>query len=316
MKPRKTEMSLGAARQPSTTRGYLAVLAAAACWGTSGIFIKLIMSSIDMPAVSLAFWRDAAAFLLFMGICGIFRRRELRIQKSDWPWLGLMGISLGLFHVSWNLGIFLNGPAVTTVQQAAMPVIVIVVARIAWGEPLTVRKIGAILLIITGTIFVSGMMSSVPSKVTAAGVAAGFCVPATYAAWSILGKKVSGRYAPEVVLTHAFGVAVLVLLPLQFSLASPLPVPPRVWLWFAGLITLSTVGGFFAFAFGLKYLPAGVSSILAMSEILFVSMYAYCLWGEMMTAIESIGALLVICGVIMLLQRRRLKPAESCPAAE
>ena len=290
--------------------GSLAVLGAAACWGTSGIFIKLIMSGIDMPAVSLAFWRDTAAFFFFIGICGIFRRRELRIQKSDWPWLGLMGISLGLFHVSWNLGVHLNGPAITTVQQAAMPVIVIVVARIAWQEPLTIRKIAAVILIIIGTVFVSGMTSSVRSEVTAAGVAAGFCVPATYAAWSIFGKKVSGRYAPEVVLTYAFGIAALVLLPLQFSLASPLPVPLRIWLWFAGLITLSTVAAFFAFAFGLRRLPAGVSSILAMSEILFVSIYAYCLWGEMMTTIEGIGALLVICGVLTLLQRRRLKQEE------
>ena len=58
-----------------------------------------------------------------------------------------------------------------------MPVIVIVVARVVWQEPLTVRKICAIILIITGTIFVSGILSSVRSDVTAAGVAAGFCVP-------------------------------------------------------------------------------------------------------------------------------------------
>lgn len=291
--------------------GYIAVTAAAACWGTSGIFIKLIMTGSGLTATSLAFWRDTAAFLLFFCICALFRRRELRIHTSDWPWLALMGASLGLFHVSWNLGIVLNGPAITTVQQAAMPVIVIVVARVVWQEPLTVRKICAIILIITGTIFVSGILSSVRSDVTAAGVAAGFCVPLFYAAWSMFGKKVSGQHAPEVVLTYAFGIAAMVLLPFQFSLASPLPVPPLTWIWFAGLIGVSTVAGFFAFTWGLKQLPAGVTSILVMSEILFVSVYAYYLLGEMMTTTELIGAFLVICGVVTLLERRKIQPAAS-----
>lgn len=298
-------------REASMMWGYLAVMTAAACWGTSGIFIQLIMTQIDIPAAALAFWRDTAAFLAFSCISGMFRRREeLRIQKSDRIWLILMGFSLGLFHVSWNLGIFLNGPAITTVQQAAMPVIVILVARIVWQEVFTVRKIAAVTLIATGTILVSGLISSVRNEVTTAGIAAGFSVPATYAAWSIFGKQLSGRYAPEVVLTYAFGIAALVLLPFQFFVASPLPVPPQTWLCFAGLIGLSTVAGFFAFTFGLKHLPAGVATVLVMSEILFVSVYAYSLWGEMMTPIESFGALLVICGVVALLQRRKYRPTE------
>jgi drug/metabolite transporter (DMT)-like permease len=47
-----------------------------------------------------------------------------------------------------------------------------------------------------------------------------------------------------------------------------------------------------------------------MSEILFVSVYAYYLLGEMMTATEHVGALLVIGGGVTLLQRRKMQPAE------
>jgi len=310
LKLKKAKTIMEGHRETSMMWGYLAVITAAACWGTSGIFIKLIMTQIDIPAASLAFWRDTVAFLVFSCMSGLFRRHELRIQKTDRPWLAMMGISLGLFHVSWNLGIFLNGPAITTVQQAAMPVIVIVVARIVWQEAFTVRKIAAVILIITGTILVSGMISSVRSDVTAAGIAAGFSVPVTYAAWSIFGKQLSGRYAPEVVLTYAFGVAALVLLPFQFFMTAPFPAPLQTWLCFTGLIGLSTVAGFLAFAFGLKHLPAGVATILVMSEILFVSVYSYSLWGEMMTPIESTGAVLVMCGVIALLERRKLRLAE------
>ena len=293
----------------SPMRGYLAVTGAAACWGTSGIFIKLIMTGSGMTATALAFWRDIGTFFLFFAICGLFRRNGLRVHRSDWPWLACMGVSLGLFHVSWNLGILINGPAVTTVQQAAMPVIVLVVARIVWGERLNRQKLGAAFLIVVGTVFVSGILSAGGRPLTIPGVAVGFCVPVFYAGWSMFGKQVRGRYSAEVVLTYAFGIAALVLLPFQFRLGYPRTVSPWTWVWYAGLIGLATGGGFFAYTYGLGHLPAGVASILVMTEILFVSVYAFFLLNEMMTFMESAGAVLVIGGVALLFQRNDRRPA-------
>jgi drug/metabolite transporter (DMT)-like permease len=286
------------------------VTAAAAAWGASGIFITLIVVDSGMTATTLAFWRDLGTFLLLLAICALFRRRDMRIPRVEWPRLALMGVALGFFHISLNLGVVLNGPAITTVQQSAMPVIVILTARLVWQEPFTVRKIGAILLMITGTALVSRVLSSDRTGVTPASVAAGFAVPVLYAAWSIFGKLLAGRHAPEILLTYAFGIAAVVLLPFQWLLPSSPTVSAWTILWFAGLIGISSAFGFFAFTFGLKHLPAGVTSILVMSEILFVSVYAYIIFGDVMTRMELIGALLVILGVITLLERRRIPPSE------
>lgn len=53
--------------------GYIAVTAAAACWGTSGIFIKLIMSHSGITATPLAFWRDLTTCLVFVCVSALFR---------------------------------------------------------------------------------------------------------------------------------------------------------------------------------------------------------------------------------------------------
>ncbi len=42
--------------------GAAMVIAAAAAWGMSGIFITLILKNSQGTAVSLAFWRDLTAF--------------------------------------------------------------------------------------------------------------------------------------------------------------------------------------------------------------------------------------------------------------
>ena len=42
----------------------LAVLLAAACWGSSGVFIKFLVADSGISALALAFWRDFLTFLI------------------------------------------------------------------------------------------------------------------------------------------------------------------------------------------------------------------------------------------------------------
>jgi drug/metabolite transporter (DMT)-like permease len=287
--------------------GYLAVLAAAACWGTSGIFITFIVDSSGVSATALAFWRDISTFTVLIAGGLLFNPGKLKVKRADLPWLAGMGASLGIFHIFWNLGVTLNGAAITTVQQAAMPAIVAVVAWFIWREALTRRKIIAIILTFVGTVLVSGVGELSQAKLTPAGLLVGFGVPIFYAGWSLFGKKLRTGYEALVVLTYAFGFATLVLLPLQFFTPQPFPVPPITYLWFAGLIFGATLGGFGNYTFGLGRLPASVASILAMTEIAFVSVYAYVLLQERLSPVQIAGTLLVVAGVILLVwQKSRL----------
>jgi drug/metabolite transporter (DMT)-like permease len=285
-----------------TVSGIIAVLTAAACWGASGIFVKLILSSGPISSLNLAFWRDAAAFVVFFFLAQFFERGRIMVTKSAWPWLAAMGICLGCFHVVLNLGYLLNGAAITTVQQAAMPAIVLVAARIIWKEPLTGLKLFSLLLIGIGTLLVSGLLRAGAPNVTAGSILVGFCVPALYAAWSLFGKRLRSSYSAVVTLTWAFGIAALVLLPFQLVTGSlqPPPVPLKAFLQFAGLIGISTVAAFFAYTFGLGRLPAGIATILVMSEIAFAVLYARLFLGEVLNNLEVAGALLVVMGVVVL----------------
>jgi DME family drug/metabolite transporter len=288
-----------------TVSGVIAVLTAAACWGASGIFVKLILSAGPISPLNLAFWRDAAAFVVFLFLAQFFERGRIMVPKSAWPWVAAMGICLGSFHVVLNIGYLLNGAAITTVQQAAMPAIVLVAARIIWKEPLTGLKLFSLLLIGIGTLLVSGLLRAGAPNVTAGSILVGFCVPAFYAAWSLFGKRLRSNHSAVVTLTWAFGIAAIVLLPFQLVMGSlrPPPVPVKAFLQFAGLIGISTA--FFAYIFGLGRLPAGIATILVMSEIAFAVLYARLFLGEVLTNLEVVGALLVGMGVVVLAAPRK-----------
>jgi drug/metabolite transporter (DMT)-like permease len=287
--------------------GYLAVLVAAASWGTSGIWVKFIVVDADFSALALAFWRDLLTFLALLTGVGVLRPTWLHVQRRNLPWLIAMGGSLGAFHVFWNLAVLINGAAVATVQQAAMPAIVAVVARLIWCEPLTRNKILAILLTFTGTVFVSGLDLLGQTTLTLPGFLIGLGLPLTYASWSLFGKKVRQHYNPLITLTYAFAFGAIVLLPFQFFTPQPWPIPPFTWIWFVGLISVATILAFSAYTFGLGKLPASITSILAMSEIAFVAVYAYFLLGERLTASQIFGTLLVISGVLLLIWRRQTR---------
>ena len=63
---------------------------------------------------------------------------------------------------------------------------------------------------------------------------------------------------------------------------------------------MATIIPFSVYTFALGRLPASVASILAMSEIAFVAVYAYVLLDERLTASQILGAGLVVGGVFLL----------------
>jgi drug/metabolite transporter (DMT)-like permease len=290
--------------------GSLAVLAATACWGTSGIFISLILATGEVSVLALAFWRDLVTFLVLLVGFRLLRPAWLQVKRGDLIWLGMLGASMSILHLVWGVAVLLNGAAVATVQQAVMPAIVAVAAWLIWREPFTGRKIVAIVLTFVGTVFVSGLNVLGHAHLTLAGFLVGLCQPTVYAAWNLLMKRVRAGNSLFATLTYSFGFGTLVLLPLQFFTRQPQAVSPSVLLYFAGLIVVATIAGFTIYTFAVGRLQASVATILAMAEIPVVAVYAYFLLGERMTIDQVLGAVLVTVGVLMLSWPRK-KPLRS-----
>jgi drug/metabolite transporter (DMT)-like permease len=130
-------------------------------------------------------------------------------------------------------------------------------------------------------------------------------LPTTYAGWNLLIKKVRRRYNLFTTLTYGFGFGTLVLLPFQFFTPQPQSLPAHILLYFVGLISIATIGGFSIYTFAVGRLQASVATILAMAEIPIVAVYAYILLGERMAIDQIVGAVLVAAGVLMLSWRRK-----------
>lgn len=280
--------------------GMALVVAAAACWASSGLWVHHILAGSSLSAIGMAFWRDlSTALLLFAGL-GLFRPAWLRVKRRDLPWLALMGaISIGIFHAMWNASVLINGVGVATVLQYNGPMVVAVLAWFVWREPLTGRKLAAILVAFAGTVLVAGLSGASVMQISGEGLLMGLGTAVTFSGLSIVGKKLGGDYNPVTILAYAFGFGALALLPLTIWQQGFGGFDVRVAGWFAGLIVVATLGGFSLYTFALRLLPASVAAIIAAVEVPFAALMSFVLLGERLDLMQIMGAGLVVGGVLM-----------------
>lgn len=285
----------------SDGRGLLLVLTAAALWSTSGMFIRWILADSSFSALSLAFWRDLATFACLLVGLALLRPNRLRVAWGDLPWFAALGaVSVGTFHVLWNMAVVEIGYAAATILLYSAPVFVSLVAWLVWREPLTRVKMLAIIMALGGCVLVAGLEELTTLQITTGGLALGLAAALTFGSFSLLGRQLAPRYSPWTVLTYGFAFGALALLPFQFAIAPPRQVPGATWIWFVALMFLATVLPFGAYLSSLRWLPVSVASILAASEVVFGSTLAYLFFGERLQAWQILGAALVIGGVVLI----------------
>jgi len=156
-----------------------------------------------------------------------------------------------------------------------------------------------------GAVLISGLIGTGPASLDPVGLLVGFAIPCTYAMYSLFGKLLTERYHPLTILTYGFLFAVLTLLPFQFFVQQPRPVGPSTVLWMSGLVFVSTIFPFAIYTLALRWLQVGVAGILCMLEIPFAALYALLFLREKLTAIQYVGAVAVIVGIVTLNPGRR-----------
>src|SRR5258706_6437475 len=93
--------------------GYLLTMLAAVVWASTSPAIKYLLDTLHVPALAIAFWRDA----FMAAACGLVllavRPSLLRVSRRDLRGLALVGaISIGIYHALSGFSGALNGAAV------------------------------------------------------------------------------------------------------------------------------------------------------------------------------------------------------------
>ncbi|WP_286887499.1 DMT family transporter [Aneurinibacillus sp. UBA3580] len=282
--------------------GYLALSAAASIWG--GMYIVSKMALDFLPPFTLL-WLRYAVGLTFLWLFVV--RQGLRQPLArDWRLfmsIGFVGyfLSIGLQFIGTGLSSAHMGAILTS----ASPVFIVLFASYMLGEPITGRKMTALLLAMIGVIVVVGWdvqllgdSRKLPGNLALIGAAV------TWALLSVLAKKAALHYSPLVVTTYSIFWAFLFTTPVMVIEWQFLPVngldQPSVWFAVLYLGIVSTAGAFYLWNKGMHMVEAGTGSMFFFFQPVVGALLGWLLLGEHLSVSFFTGGLLILFGVLLM----------------
>src|SRR5699024_4219799 len=140
-------------------KAFVYIMTGAALWGTIGWYVKHLYTYglTPMEVVTLRVWSSA---ILLLGFMLLVSPKKLRLYKlSDMKYfLGTGILSFIFFNFCMFVTIDLSTLPMATALLYTAPAFVAILSYFLFREPLTKLKSAAILMTITGTAFVAGLI--------------------------------------------------------------------------------------------------------------------------------------------------------------
>lgn len=300
------------ARRPAL--GYALVWAAVVLWSLNAVISKIILESAELSSFRLAEVRATGAAVILVTAVALLRPATLRATRRELVFLAIFGIlGLALVQLFYFVAIERLEIGIALVIQYLAPVFVALWARFFVHEPVRRRLWLAIALSLLGLSLVVELWGG-GSSLDWAGVLASLVTAVAYAAYVLMaeGSLERGRDVYSL-LAWGFAFAALFWAVVQPWWTFPVElvdgsasllgrfddVTLPVALLLAYVVVLGTVVPFVLFVSALHHVPATRMTIVAMLEPVLAAMVAWVWLGEELAAIQIVGGLIVLAGVLL-----------------
>jgi len=301
-----------AAPANAAARNFLAsglgiALFSSAVFGLSGSFAKALLETGWTPGAAVTARLTGAALILAVPAIPALRGRWHQLREN---WLTI--VLFGLIGVAACQLFYFNAVSLLSVGVALLLEYLAPVLIVLWlwaasrkrPRPLTVA---GTLLSLGGLVLVLDLTGAV--KVDVVGVLWGLAAAVCLAIYFFITAKENDTLPPIVLASGGLLVGAAVmglagatgLLPMTFSMADTKlgPWTTPWWVPLAGLIVLATVLAYVSGIMAARALGSKVASFVSLTEVLFAVIWAWLLLGELPAAIQLVGGVLIVGGVVL-----------------
>ena len=263
-------------------------------------------------------WATVLIFSLAVAAITLWRPRAWGMLFST-PVLWVLVLASGTTNAAFNWAVTLGDVVRVILLFYLMPLWAVLLARALLGERITPAALLRVALALAGAglVLATGKGASVGSAASAAvaadvadvaTVTLGLPVPRSLAEWlAVLGgfsfalnnvmlKRESARPAEACALAMFLGGA-LVAGVLALSLPGSVPPPPPLaWVWVLGALGMGLwfVAANLALQYGAGRLPANVTAVIMVTEVLFASVSAIALGAGTLTLPLAVGGAMIL----------------------
>ncbi|MHC1789022.1 DMT family transporter [Solidesulfovibrio sp.] len=284
-------------------QGFIAALAATVLW--AGNFVVARGIAHEIPPIQLNFWRWVLALCCILPLALPKLRADLPIIRRHWPYLTAMGL-VGV--AALNSLIYKAGQTTESLNMALLvptaPVMIIILSRVIYGEPLTRRRLAGVVVVLLGVVeLVSrGDWQHIAAMQFRPGDLWALAGAACFALYSLFIRKRPAGISIEGFNAAMFALGIVLMLP---PVAWEMAVLPRpVWSSHVVLgVLYAGIGcSFAAYTLWTKAI-ASIGPVLAgivyYSLPLFTAIESLLLLGERIALSHLIGGALIVSGIML-----------------
>ena len=318
-----------------TRTGYIITIMAALIWASTSPGIKYLLETHHVPALAIAFWRDAFIAVACFAALLVFRPALLRVSARELRGMAIIGaISIGIYHSLWVFSIVLNGASIAVVMIYTFPTFVTLGAWLLFGERIRWPQVLALGLALLGCALLVRAYDPAVLRISWLGTLVGLGTGICHAGYVLFSQRSVETRSPWTSLAYTMLFGALMLLALWMasgalglseaaqasSVFRAVGDSSAAWLTLLVLALGPTLGGYALFTIALRYLPGRVASVVVMLEAPASVLISVALLGERLEWPQIIGIALILAGAclpaLLTAERRAATQRAIVPANE
>jgi drug/metabolite transporter (DMT)-like permease len=276
-------------------------------WGSSFVVVKVLLGE-GLTPIAIATFRFLIAGTLFavtlLADKARNRSHKLLIARKDLPILLLLALTgVTFFFIAQYTGIKLAGPSVAAILVTLLsPILIVVFSARMLKERLVRRQVGGIGIAAIGafTVIAGGTLSFENSPSFLLGSLILLATPLLWTVYSLLGKKIMGKYDAFLVVSYVNVLGGLCLVPFSLaegSLSEILSISLYGWLAILFLSVTCSLIGYYIWFYMMKKVGAAVTSSFLFAEPVITVLFAVIFVGEQVNLLILGGGVLIFLGV-------------------
>jgi drug/metabolite transporter (DMT)-like permease len=300
--------------------GYGLTVLAAAFFSINGTVSTLALQA-GIEPTRLTALRCTGAAVGLLAVLAVTAPGRLRLTLRDLPFLAVFGIvGVALTQYLYYVAIGRLPVGIALVFEMTAPVLIALYVRLVRKEPVRRRLWTALLLSLSGLVFVAQVWQG-GGSLDPLGVAAALTAAACLATYYLMGERGAAGRDPVALTCWSFVAAALfwaVAAPWwRFDagvLAERVPVElgdlhVPLWVLVAWIVVLGAMVPFWLSLAALRHLSPTTAGLVATIEPVFASVIAWTWLGQVLTGWQVLGGVVVLGGIVLAQTARRSTPA-------
>ncbi len=263
-----------------------------------------LMAASAVPALAIAFWRNALATVAIAPLAAVTRRRELAAtSRSEWRLLAVAAVALAAHFATWTISLKLTSVASATALVALMAGWVVLISRLR-GEVVRRPVVVGLVVAFAGVLVISGFDTTVSAEAVTGDLLAlaGGLFAAVYA---IAGGQARQTLSTTTYTTVCYGLCAAILLVVCVVGRQDLSgYSTRSWLGLVAVTVLAQLLGHSVFNHLLATMSPTVVALIILLEVPGAALLAAAFIDQSPPGGVYLGLTLIVVGLGVVVGRR------------